>query len=178
LYYLTRGTTYGVQSLGNMLCETKVSNFDVVVITLGSQQQVLWLQVTMSDTVGVEEVQSLQEYGYQVASFLLTVMLEFNDAIKELSAFHDLSNERILIVILIELIQTHDIWVVDLLQDTNLFEQGIHISSIRNVSLLHNLDCEFSGGIVLACSSVYLRKSTLAQLVSSENIYIMTQLLC
>ena len=65
---VARGTTLRVKSMvrirtRNMLCETKVGNLDVSVVSLACQQQILWLEVTVHNTPFVEECHLPERVG-------------------------------------------------------------------------------------------------------------------
>ena len=76
-------------------------------------------------------------------------MLDFGNLVEELPSVDVLGNEVEIQLVLVELKDLHDVWVVQLFQDVYFVKEGVHVL-LAHVLLSNDLHSpEFAGGLVL-----------------------------
>ena len=74
----------------------------------------------MSDLLLVAVLHSLEQNDTSVACFLLVVVRLLHDAVKKLSAHHLFRHEIIMLLLIKNIIQANNVWMLQLLKDVNL----------------------------------------------------------
>mmetsp|Transcript_28589 Transcript_28589/g.77464 ORF Transcript_28589/g.77464 Transcript_28589/m.77464 type:complete len:401 (-) Transcript_28589:29-1231(-) len=105
---------------------------------LALKQEVLRLQIPVSDVLGVHVVHGADNLLDDMSSIPLTEEALVNDGVKQLTPVAHLHDKVDLVLVLEGLVKSHNVWMIHDCIDLNFVEEGIHV---RNRCLLDCLDC-------------------------------------
>jgi hypothetical protein len=103
------------------------------------QQQILWLQISMSHLVFVAVCHCLEENLAGVSCFFLVVITLLHDTIEQLSSQHLFCDEIVELFLLKDIVKPYDIAVFQFGQNIDFILQSLCIFWSK-LSLCHNLD--------------------------------------
>lgn len=133
----------GCQGFGlrHSLGKTKISNFDVRIIILTRQQQVLRLQIAMGDLFLVAVVDGGKKNLTSISSFFFVVVRFLYNSVKELPTHHLFCDHEIVLRFFKDIVEPDDVSVLHVLQDVDLVFQSdlIFLGELR---FRDNLDSE------------------------------------
>ena len=115
-------------SLHTLLRQTEISDLDV---TISIEKHVLWLKIAIDDTVLVEAAHSLHQLRSVEAGTPLAKLLVLSQVVEKLAAVQEVHHEVELCWGLESVVQLHDEWTVDLLEDVSLglsFDEKVTLS--------------------------------------------------
>lgn len=90
-------------------------------------QQVLRLEVPVADAELVDVVDARDELLEVLAGLLFLQPLVLHDLVEELAAFHELHHQVQVLLGLDDLVDLHDVGVVQLLEDLDLATDALHV---------------------------------------------------
>ena len=135
-------------SLHTLLRQTKISDLDVAI---SIEKHVLWLKIAIDDTVLVEAAHSLHQLCSVEAGTPLAELLVLAQVVEKLAAVQEVHHEVELCWSLKSVVQLHDEWTVDLLEDVAL---GLRFD--EKVTLSHDIFAKlFQRKIVIRACSLY-----------------------
>jgi hypothetical protein len=89
----------------------------IIIFTL--QQQILWLQIPVCNTLGMTISNSLKQNLANIPRLLFIVKTLAHDPIKQFSPLHLLGNEVIVRWFLVDIVKTNNVFVFQFLEDIN-----------------------------------------------------------
>lgn len=147
---VVRGSVRLVHDLvgDNTLRKSKINELDMTVVVFFVEQEVLRLDVTVANAVGVQITKGVERLFHYRAGLLLSQMLLLGYVVKQLAAFAEPKHVMIRYYLLGDqeansvcfpcLEQLDDVGVVKRSQNANLVLEGLIIG---DSTLLHCLDC-------------------------------------
>ncbi len=122
-----------------MVRSSKVNNLDGAFVS-DVDEDVLWFEISMGDFLAMAIGHSLQELFENVGSLHLTELVAISDLVEELSAFAQFSDQIDGTLGLIDLIESNDVWMRQVLQDVDLILQTDSFDVVHG-ELVDNLNC-------------------------------------
>lgn len=117
---------------------TKIDDFNVALL-LRVDEDVLGLEVAMRDIVLVAVVDRLEKLTHDLCTLVFGKLFSRDDFCKEFNAVAKLGNESNFAMTLIDLVQVHDVLVVELAEDLDFVLQARELL-VRHVKLVNELD--------------------------------------
>ena len=131
--FITYGTSLGGHlvdtglSWSEDLTETEVDDLDVTLRVLGLVEEVLWLEISVNDALGMAVVNTKHQLFEAVSGLLLGVALLLDNLVEHLTTSAQLGNNVEVFIILEVLVELQDMWVIKLCKDTNLSMELCHV---------------------------------------------------
>ena len=135
--------------------ESEVGDADAVQLVAFCQQEVLRLQVAVDDAALVAVVERAQQRQHAALRLRLAEVLHVDDGIEELAAFHQVLHEVVVVVVLPEVAETHDVRVATQLEEDRRLLLAMrqmeradhHVLHVcrRHAGLADSLQCDVFG---------------------------------
>jgi hypothetical protein len=103
------------------------------------EQEIFGLQVTMRHMTLVTVLNGLKENPGHITGLLFIVVTLLNNPIKEFSSHHLFRHKIVVILLLIDIIETNNVWMLEFRQDGNLILER-HFVFFRQLGLGDNLN--------------------------------------
>ena len=124
-----------------MVRSAKVNDLDRAFVS-DVDKDVLWLEVSMSDFLAMAIGHSLQKLLEHVRGLNLAELVAVGNLVEELSTFAQLSDQIDGTLGLIDLIESDDVWMRQILQDVDLILKTDSLDVVHR-ELVNNLDCTY-----------------------------------
>ena len=124
-------------------------------------QQVLRLEVSVSNIPTVTVSDSLENLFRHMSGLLLSELLARADLFKELASIAKLSHEEDVAFVLVDFIEANDVWVIQVLEDVDFILHSDTLSIIE-LQLVNNFDCALLS-VRLQSRFLYLAEGTLSE---------------
>lgn len=117
---------------------TEVNDFDSAAI-LHVQKNILRFEIPVGNVLTVAVCDGLQDLFAYVCSFILSQVFALADLIEQLAAFAQLCDEEYRAPILVDLIETHDVRVCQILEDVNFVHEASLFGLVK-LQLVNHFD--------------------------------------
>mmetsp|Transcript_31768 Transcript_31768/g.95101 ORF Transcript_31768/g.95101 Transcript_31768/m.95101 type:complete len:257 (+) Transcript_31768:765-1535(+) len=131
-----------------MLGESKVDHAELCVRSLVREQKVLELEVSVDDTLGVDEPHGREHLPDQLGAFRLSVMILvlLLEPVEELPTGAQLLNKINLVLRLVHLLEPDDVGVVELAHDVDLLLELLQLHRSLDIGQVEALDSITNAG--------------------------------
>lgn len=106
---------------------SEIDDFNRVYVVLRVQQEILWFQVSMDDFPAVTVDHSWKELFHNNGGIILAESFHLWNLIEKFTTFNVFCDQVEVDLVLVEFIEFHNIWVVQLFQDINFIKEGVDI---------------------------------------------------
>jgi len=108
--------------------QAEISDSEIMVICLRTQNEILGLQISVNDSIIVDELKGSQHVAHDVNGRLLLVYLPALDPFEELTAVQLLQHQMDVLVTLVDFVQLDDVGVLEHPQDVDFLKNTLNIS--------------------------------------------------
>lgn len=131
-----------VLAVGKLASEAKVRDLERLKAQLGgTEQKIFRLNVTVNNAHVVAVPDRVNNSLDAIASVVLRELLDGKDLVEQLATGHKLHDEAPMSVVLKDVVKSHNVRMIDLLENVYLVHKGLHII-FRHFPFRHDLDGE------------------------------------